>query len=942
MKTASRALALFLSLAFLLPLLVGCGGTTESESPTGTLSSESVSESESESASESESESVSETDPVSGITFASATVYWNGEEHSLAAENVPQGVAVTYTGNGKAGIGTYTVTASFTVPDGMAPISPMTATLTVKFDESKFVTDGPFTCEGEEKRALVRVASGLSNTTVEIPASVEYIAPFAVFDLPALEALVIPSSVIALGEYSVGYAGTKGAPVKKSGFTLYAEEGSTAQAFAELNGIALSTKSPYSGISTPRDLAITDGLTLLLDLSDSSRVDLAMGKWYPTVGSAAATLHGSAWQMQNGGLGYTMTNAEWLKNGASTGISLDLSLIESGNFTVEALIFGFGTHDGSGNRDVVSTGRFGQYNETVSTFSFGPLCTMQFLGSQNAEGSHMLTRWFYHNGVWADRPADSQNVNIFVEEAINAMTVTGARTATSASLAVYRNCSPVATFSIPQNKLLPANEGDFHLMYAFPGTVYEIRVYDRTLTSEEVARNHLADLAKHLDLDLSLLATLTEAQVDEVAHALRGISFGEGKAAVEQRYLAAVADVAAFRVKSTLTVNFRTCDTDIPAHTVTLLGFTGERYSVPAPTIEGFFPERAAVEGTFSDKESETVEVVYYYNLWSEEEMAEFVQKHFPGIACWGDSLTAGAGGAGTTYPNALQKLIAETYFPGATVTNCGVGGETSSTIASRTGAEDYKMTVGEAFTIPADTATSVQIQIAYNYCSGRQGILRQGQGNSINPVTIAGVEGTISLALAPNAPEGANLSTCAEEYLVYTFKRNNAGAAVSVPKGEDIVVYGSYAYDGNWCVIYIGCNGGWRSIEELIAQQEAILEACECPEGKYIIVGNHFGTPENYAEMDRKMQERWGDHYVPLRAYFASEQAYVDAGATAEQIAEYKDAREAGITSTFFLVDGVHLNATGYTLIARQIFYRMASLGFFDEFVEEITAPLK
>ena len=67
-----------------------------------------------------------------------------------------------------------------------------------------------------------------------------------------------------------------------------------------------------------------------------------------------------------------------------------------------------------------------------------------------------------------------------------------------------------------------------------------------------------------------------------------------------------------------------------------------------------------------------------------------------------------------------------------------------------------------------------------------------------------------------------------------------------------------------------------------------------------------------------------------------------VDAGATAEQIAEYKDAREAGITSTFFLVDGVHLNATGYTLIARQIFYRMASLGFFDEFVEEITAPLK
>jgi hypothetical protein len=31
-----------------------------------------------------------------------------------------------------------------------------------------------------------------------------------------------------------------------------------------------------------------------------------------------------------------------------------------------------------------------------------------------------------------------------------------------------------------------------------------------------------------------------------------------------------------------------------------------------------------------------------------------------------------------------------------------------------------------------------------------------------------------------------------------------------------------------------------------------------------------------------------------------------------------------------------------GLDAVARQIFYRMASLGFFDEFVEEITAPLK
>ena len=144
MKSLLRFLALSLALALLLPLAVGCGGgAPESDSPTRSESlSSSESDSESESGSESGSESVSETDPVSGITFASATVYWNGEEHSLAAENVPEGVTVSYEGNGRAEIGTYTVTATFAVPDGAAPISPMTATLTVKFDESRFITDG--------------------------------------------------------------------------------------------------------------------------------------------------------------------------------------------------------------------------------------------------------------------------------------------------------------------------------------------------------------------------------------------------------------------------------------------------------------------------------------------------------------------------------------------------------------------------------------------------------------------------------------------------------------------------------------------------------------------------------------------------------------------------------------------------------------------------------
>src|ERR1035437_2659914 len=55
-------------------------------------------------------------------------------------------------------------------------------------------------------------------------------------------------------------------------------------------------------------------------------------------------------------------------------------------------------------------------------------------------------------------------------------------------------------------------------------------------------------------------------------------------------------------------------------------------------------------------------------------------------IAAWGDSLTAGAGGAGVTYPNALQ-----TDLSGRSVYNGGVGGETSTQIETRMVADTTK-----------------------------------------------------------------------------------------------------------------------------------------------------------------------------------------------------------------------------------------------------------
>ncbi len=293
-------------------------------------------------------------------------------------------------------------------------------------------------------------------------------------------------------------------------------------------------------------------------------------------------------------------------------------------------------------------------------------------------------------------------------------------------------------------------------------------------------------------------------------------------------------------------------------------------------------------------------------------------------IVCWGDSLTAGM----TAWPARLEKLINETYGVNISVANCGVGGETSSTIAVRAGAKGYELTVRDALKIPAD-CTPVPITMDYNHVAGRIGLLRQGGGNSVNPMTIAGVKGTLALSMSKDAAEGAWIATVDEKLLEFTFTRESAGEAVDVPAGTRMLPYGATAYKGRRCILYVGCNGGWRDIDELISQQHAILEACECDPSDCIIIGNHFNNPINAAKMDLEMAMHWGYHYLPLRVYFASKQAYLDAGADESVIAEHQECIDKGITSPYFLRDAVHMNDIGYELTTKLVFEKMKALGF-------------
>ena len=401
----------------------------------------------------------------------------------------------------------------------------------------------------------------------------------------------------------------------------------------------------------------------------------------------------------------------------------------------------------------------------------------------------------------------------------------------------------------------------------------------------------------------------------------------------------------------TLTVNYRSENgTLLGSDSITREG--GSTYCIYAPSFNGYYTRDLKITGTMTKNQTITLTYKEIPNTVDTEHIAALL----PGIVCWGDSITAGAGSSNTTiatssgidltalgssvnggnYPTVLSNLIRSRVAPGIPVSNCGVGGETSAVISARAMTETYFLYVGEEVSVAP--AGSVVINIEQYSSTGRLGILRQGNGDVVNAVSIVGkdadgnevtVTGNITVALREGVTE--SIYTCPYTDLVYTFTRTDNGTSVvTLPKEAKIVTRCSYAYDGDLCIIFMGENGGYSSVEELIKQQREILEACDSTE-KFIIIGLSSGTETERAEMENAMREYWGNHYFSAREELSSADALRFAGFSDEEIESVASDIKVGRVSTLLLHDRVHLNAVGYALLANAVFDKMAELGYFD-----------
>lgn len=277
-------------------------------------------------------------------------------------------------------------------------------------------------------------------------------------------------------------------------------------------------------------------------------------------------------------------------------------------------------------------------------------------------------------------------------------------------------------------------------------------------------------------------------------------------------------------------------------------------------------------------------------------------------VVCWGDSLTAGTGGGLTNYPAVIEELLRQNVNKEISVANAGVGGESSATICARAGVYD-PLALAQDVVLPAGQEKT---EIVLNYP-----VLRQSAPDMLNPCHIGGVQGELSIR---------QQSYTSEEYHYYFRPSAELQEEKRFSAGTEVVTRQAGAFDDCFPIVFIGQNGGWKDFEELIAQQRALIGADALAAGRYLVLGLTSGSAASRAELERAMEEAFGDRYVNLRAYLSS-QGPGDAGISPS--GEDQALMAEGTVPACLRSDGVHFNAKGYRLIGEHVYDAMSRLGF-------------
>lgn len=277
-------------------------------------------------------------------------------------------------------------------------------------------------------------------------------------------------------------------------------------------------------------------------------------------------------------------------------------------------------------------------------------------------------------------------------------------------------------------------------------------------------------------------------------------------------------------------------------------------------------------------------------------------------VCCFGNSLTRGVGATqGNNYPQKLSTLIDKP------VKNVGVGGEKTWDIACRVGALTM---YAEPFTIPPDnTQVEITIKSADGYTLN---LARAVQNETLNPVTIDGIQGNLSFNTSNN-----------KNY----FTRLKNGTAKTLTRPTRVTTKFINSYRGCILVLWSGSNEqvSLSTVDTLIKQQRNIIE--HNGNKKYLVLGltSKYHMKE-VDEVNKILAEEYGSHFVDVRKYIMTPIENTIYGLDDYKIQPTQNDLNRirqGLLPMSLLVDEIHGNDYFYDIVAKLVSKRGKELGY-------------
>ena len=278
------------------------------------------------------------------------------------------------------------------------------------------------------------------------------------------------------------------------------------------------------------------------------------------------------------------------------------------------------------------------------------------------------------------------------------------------------------------------------------------------------------------------------------------------------------------------------------------------------------------------------------YDLWNTINVVNYTTD----LCFWGDSLTAGAGGSGTSYPNVCASELGITSFK-----NCGVGGENANTIACRQGGDSLILKPGNV----SEYSLSELTDIYGTQCNP----LRQGSGsNSVNPIYINGVKCTLSISQTSITDPNAK----------YTITGYNEPLLAETP-----VKFSGCDIKSKITVIFVGQNG--PGLAERLSIIDSMISKIN---DKYIVMGLSSGSTTSRSDEESQMLSKYGVHYFNTRNMLSKYgMSIMNLTPTTSDVNEMSK----GEVPSSLRSDSVHLNANGYTALGKMLAQKIRACGY-------------